>query len=102
MATFDTNVDYTESRAVQINVVTWVLTGLATIAVGLKLFNRLDKKLAGWDDLFISLSMVTSHLFMFISALSDKGHSDNKPDWLHNGVVLGIIRARETCCSCCS
>lgn len=101
MATFDTNVDYNESRAVQINVVTWVLTGLATIAVGLKLFNRLDKKLAGWDDLFISLSMVISQPCILLSALAYNFNSDYKPDWLHNGLVLGVIRVRETCRSCC-
>lgn len=57
---FSTDVDFSESRSVEINVVGWVFTGIAIAAVGLKLFTRghIVKKL-GWDDFFIFFSMVS-------------------------------------------
>ncbi|KAJ5223650.1 hypothetical protein N7468_008192 [Penicillium chermesinum] len=60
MVNYDTNVDYSDSRTAELNSVAWVLTGAATVAVGLKLYSRLDKKLAGWDDFFIFWSMAIS------------------------------------------
>ncbi|KAJ5542362.1 hypothetical protein N7461_008365 [Penicillium sp. DV-2018c] len=57
MASFDTNVDYSETRAMDINVVGWVFTGLAMAAVALKLFARIDRKRFGWDDFFIFFSL---------------------------------------------
>lgn len=58
MASFDTNVDYSETRAAEINVIGWVFTGIAIAAVSLKLFARLDNKRFGWDDFFIFFSLV--------------------------------------------
>lgn len=60
MATFDTDVDYDETRALQINLIGWIFTGVAIVSVTLKLFTRAEivKKL-DWDDLFILFSMVS-------------------------------------------
>ncbi|KAJ5370133.1 uncharacterized protein N7496_006225 [Penicillium cataractarum] len=58
-AAFDTNVDYSETRAAEINAVGWVFTGIAIAAVFLKLFARMESKRAGWDDFFIFFSLVT-------------------------------------------
>jgi hypothetical protein len=55
---FDPNVDYSETRAAEINAIGWVFTGIAIAAVSLKLFSRVESKRAGWDDFFIFLSMV--------------------------------------------
>ncbi|CAI7616447.1 unnamed protein product [Penicillium palitans] len=60
MASFDTNVDYSETRAAEINVIGWVFTGIAIAAVSLKLFARLDNKRFGWDDFFIFFSLALS------------------------------------------
>ncbi|KAF3385187.1 hypothetical protein F1880_001821 [Penicillium rolfsii] len=57
---FDTNVDFDETRAVDINVVGWVFTGIAIAAVSLKIFTRVESKRAGWDDFFIFFSMALS------------------------------------------
>ena len=57
-AAFDTNVDYSETRAAEINAVGWVFTGIAITAVFLKLFARMESKRAGWDDFFIFFSLV--------------------------------------------
>ena len=59
MASFNTDVDFDESRGVEINVIGWVFTGIAIATVGLKLFARghIANKL-GWDDFFIFFSMV--------------------------------------------
>ncbi|KAE8143757.1 hypothetical protein BDV38DRAFT_289629 [Aspergillus pseudotamarii] len=57
MATFDTNVDFSESRAVELNVVGWVFTGVAIAAVFLKVFSRMESKRAGWDDVLIFFSL---------------------------------------------
>ncbi|KAB8272860.1 hypothetical protein BDV30DRAFT_227064 [Aspergillus minisclerotigenes] len=57
MATFDTDVDFSESRAVEINVVGWVFTGVAIAAVSLKVFSRMESKRAGWDDVLIFFSL---------------------------------------------
>ncbi|RAO64996.1 uncharacterized protein BHQ10_001008 [Talaromyces amestolkiae] len=58
MASFNTDVDFNESRGVEINVIGWVFTGIAIATVGLKLFARghMAKNL-GWDDFFIFFSM---------------------------------------------
>jgi hypothetical protein len=59
MATFDMDVDFSESRAVEINVIAWVFTGTAIATVFLKLFARAQiVKKFGWDDFFIFLSLV--------------------------------------------
>ncbi|OKP14525.1 hypothetical protein PENSUB_13877 [Penicillium subrubescens] len=57
---FDTNVDYDETRAAEINAVGWVFTGIAIAAVFLKIFTRVESKRAGWDDFFIFFSMALS------------------------------------------
>ncbi|OOQ88225.1 hypothetical protein PEBR_14369 [Penicillium brasilianum] len=57
---FDINVDYSETRAAEINTIGWVFTGIAIAAVSLKLFSRVESKRAGWDDFFIFLSMALS------------------------------------------
>ena len=60
MASFNTNVDYNESRGAEINGVGWVFTGIATVTVGLKFYARMDKtQRLGWDDFFIFLSWVS-------------------------------------------
>lgn len=58
MASFDTNVDHSETRAAEINAIGWVFTGIAIAAVSLKLLARLDSKRFGWDDFFIFFSLV--------------------------------------------
>jgi hypothetical protein len=60
MASFNEDVDFNESRGVEINVIGWVFTGIAIATVGLKLFTRghMAKNL-GWDDFFIFFSMVS-------------------------------------------
>ncbi|OGM44716.1 hypothetical protein ABOM_007358 [Aspergillus bombycis] len=57
MDTFNTDVDYSESRAAQINVVGWIFTGVAIVAVSLKVFSRMESKRAGWDDALIFFSL---------------------------------------------
>ncbi|GLI82140.1 hypothetical protein PoHVEF18_010541 [Penicillium ochrochloron] len=57
---FDTNVDYDDTRAAEINAVGWVFTGIAIAAVFLKIFTRVESKRAGWDDFFIFFSMALS------------------------------------------
>ncbi|PYI15647.1 hypothetical protein BO99DRAFT_467685 [Aspergillus violaceofuscus CBS 115571] len=58
MASFDTDVDFSESRAAEINAVAWVFTGIAIAVVALKLFARGHvAKSLGWDDFFIFFSM---------------------------------------------
>ena len=60
---FNQDVDFNETREVEINVIGWVFTGMAIATVGLKLFARghMAKNL-GWDDFFILLSMVSTRL----------------------------------------
>ncbi|KAJ5787523.1 hypothetical protein N7457_002513 [Penicillium paradoxum] len=60
MASFDTNVDHSETRGAEINVIGWVFTGIAIVAVSLKLFARIGNKQYGWDDFFIFFSMALS------------------------------------------
>ncbi|KAJ5171339.1 uncharacterized protein N7500_004122 [Penicillium coprophilum] len=60
MASFDTNVDHGETRAMEINAIGWVFTGISIAAVSLKLFARIDSKRFGWDDFFIVLSLALS------------------------------------------
>ncbi|KAJ5963833.1 uncharacterized protein N7479_003709 [Penicillium vulpinum] len=60
MASFDTNVDHSETRGAEINVIGWVFTGIAIVAVALKLFARIDSKRFGWDDFFIFFSLALS------------------------------------------
>lgn len=55
---FDTDVDFSESRARDINVIGWVFTGIAMAAVFLKIINRVGSKRFGWDDFFIFFSLV--------------------------------------------
>ncbi|KAJ5094096.1 hypothetical protein N7456_009957 [Penicillium angulare] len=62
MSSFDTNVDYSESRAAEINTIGWVFTGIAIAVVALKIFSRVDSKRAGWDDFFIFFSLALSIL----------------------------------------
>ncbi|PYH80047.1 hypothetical protein BO82DRAFT_120123 [Aspergillus uvarum CBS 121591] len=58
MASFDTDVDFSESRAAEIHAVAWVFTGIAIAVVALKLFARGHvAKSLGWDDFFIFFSM---------------------------------------------
>lgn len=64
MASFDTDVDHSESRAAEVNAIGWVFTGVAIAAVSLKLFARIDSKRFGWDDFFIFLSLVRKTLQM--------------------------------------
>ncbi|KAJ6017399.1 hypothetical protein N7451_000778 [Penicillium sp. IBT 35674x] len=59
-SSFDTDVDFSESRAREINVIGWVFTGIAMAAVFLKLLNRVGSKRLGWDDFFIFFSLALS------------------------------------------
>jgi hypothetical protein len=61
MATFKTDVDFSQSRAVEINVVGWVFTGIGIATVILKITARQIVKKLGWDDFFIFFSMVYAH-----------------------------------------
>lgn len=58
---FNQDVDFNDTREVEINVVGWVFTGIAIATVGLKLFARgyMAKNL-GWDDFFIVFSIVST------------------------------------------
>ncbi|KAL4921360.1 hypothetical protein BDW62DRAFT_219511 [Aspergillus aurantiobrunneus] len=60
MATLKTDVDFSESRAVEVNVVGWVFTGLAIGTVGLKVTARHMVRRLGWDDFFIFFSLALS------------------------------------------
>ncbi|KUL91859.1 hypothetical protein ZTR_01311 [Talaromyces verruculosus] len=55
---FNQDVDFNETREVEINVIGWAFTGIAIASAGLTLFARghMAKNL-GWDDFFIFLSM---------------------------------------------
>lgn len=67
MASFNTDVDFNESRGVEINVIGWVFTGIAIATVGLKLFTRgRIAKTLGWDDFFIFFSMVSTSVAAMI------------------------------------
>jgi hypothetical protein len=60
MATAATNVDFTESRGAEVNVIAWVFTGIAIATVSLKLFARVQtSNRLGWDDFFIFFSLVS-------------------------------------------
>lgn len=62
--TFDTNVNFDDSRQEMAHAVAWIFTGIAVIAVILKLFTRVDRfNKLGWDDFFLAFSAVrvTSH-----------------------------------------
>lgn len=62
MAGINTDVDFSESRAAELNSVGWVFTGAAIAAVVLKLFARVEiVKRVGWDDFFIFFSLVSKH-----------------------------------------
>ena len=69
---FDENVDYSESRQAMAHAVAWVFTGIAVVAVILKLFTRVDRfhKL-GWDDFFIVFSTVCAEEFSHCSKMDD-------------------------------
>ncbi|KAJ5881366.1 uncharacterized protein N7529_000038 [Penicillium soppii] len=60
MAAFDTNVDFSESRAGEIHSIGWIFTGVAMAAVFLKLFTRMESSRIGWDDFFIFFSLAIS------------------------------------------
>ncbi|KAJ5501177.1 hypothetical protein N7453_005994 [Penicillium expansum] len=60
MASFDTDFNYNESRAAEINAIGWAFTGVAIAAVSLKLFARIDSKRFGWDAFFIFFSLALS------------------------------------------
>ncbi|KFY43096.1 hypothetical protein V495_04169 [Pseudogymnoascus sp. VKM F-4514 (FW-929)] len=61
MATATTNVDFTESRGAEVNVIAWVFTGIAIATVSLKLFARVQtSNRLGWDDFFIFFSLALS------------------------------------------
>lgn len=56
-----TTVDMSADQGVLINTVAWLFTGIAIVAVSLKLFTRSQTvKILDWDDFFIFLSMVRS------------------------------------------
>ncbi|KAL4946433.1 hypothetical protein BDV06DRAFT_182541 [Aspergillus oleicola] len=57
MATLKTDVDFSESRAVEVNVVGWVFTGTAIATVALKVAARHMVRRLGWDDFFIFFSL---------------------------------------------
>ncbi|KAL6228725.1 hypothetical protein BDW75DRAFT_226373 [Aspergillus navahoensis] len=54
------DVELSKSRAVEVNVVGWVFTGIAIATVGLKLTARQMVKRLGWDDFFIFFSLALS------------------------------------------
>lgn len=57
---FDTNVDFSENRQALAHAIAWTFTGIAVIAVILKLITRVDRfKKLGWDDFFIAFSAVS-------------------------------------------
>jgi len=57
---FKMDVDFNESRQVEIHLVAWICTAIALVVVALKLFARARiVKIIGWDDFFIFLSMVS-------------------------------------------
>lgn len=58
MSGLKTDVDFSESRAVKVNVVGWVFTGFAIATVGLKVTARHMVRRLGWDDFFIFFSTV--------------------------------------------
>ncbi|KAL4949631.1 hypothetical protein BDW69DRAFT_173915, partial [Aspergillus filifer] len=57
MATLKTDVDFSESRAMEVNVVGWVFTGTAMATVALKVAARHIVRRLGWDDFFIFFSL---------------------------------------------
>ncbi|KAK8085555.1 hypothetical protein PG997_006826 [Apiospora hydei] len=58
---FKTDVDFNESRQLEINLVAWICTGVAIAVVFFKLFVRARvTKIVGWDDFFIFLSLALS------------------------------------------
>jgi hypothetical protein len=57
MTTPDASINTTESRAVEVNVVAWVFTGIAIATVGLKLAARQIVNRVGWDQFFIFFSL---------------------------------------------
>lgn len=53
------NVDLNESRQTEVLVVAWVMTGLAILTVGVKLFARVKiVQVVDWADFFIVFSLV--------------------------------------------
>ncbi|KAF9249454.1 hypothetical protein DTO013E5_2728 [Penicillium roqueforti] len=70
MASFNTNVDHSENRATNMNVIGWFFTGVAIATVSLKLFARIGSKRFGWDDFFIFLSMALSIIAMALVSYS--------------------------------
>jgi hypothetical protein len=95
MSSFDENVDFNESRGVEINVIGWVFTGIAIATVGLKLFARghLSNNL-GWDDFFIFFSMVStvSRKHLTTTNRSIQGLSIIATAFVSYAVTLGLGR----------
>ncbi|PKY08615.1 hypothetical protein P168DRAFT_314687 [Aspergillus campestris IBT 28561] len=61
MAALNTNVDFSETRGPEVNIVGWVFTGVAIVAVFLRLYARVKiVKRVGWDDFFIVFSLILS------------------------------------------
>ena len=59
MVALNTNVDFSETRGPEVNIVGGVLTGVAIVAVLLRLYARVEVvKRVGWDDFFIVFSLV--------------------------------------------
>lgn len=86
-----------ESRQTEVLTVAWVMTGTATLIVGIKLFARVKiVRAIGWDDFFIFFSLVRPP--HFVVAAYDI-HSDYlqvlsiiASSFVHYGVVLGFGR----------
>lgn len=101
---FDTDVDFSETRAAEINAIGWVFTGIAIAAVFLKVFSRVESKRAGWDDFFIFFSLVwrsdgqenENGAFLTCYSTGFEYHRDCIC------LLLGHFGVRETyCCSGC-
>ncbi|PLN85529.1 hypothetical protein BDW42DRAFT_183028 [Aspergillus taichungensis] len=61
MAALNTNVDFSETRGPAVNIIGWVFTGVAIVAVFLRLYARVEVvKRVGWDDFFIVFSLILS------------------------------------------
>jgi hypothetical protein len=60
MTTVASDMNLSESRGTEINVIAWVFTGIAIATVSLKLFARAQSaNRLGWDDFFIFFSLVS-------------------------------------------
>ncbi|OJJ64699.1 hypothetical protein ASPSYDRAFT_39450 [Aspergillus sydowii CBS 593.65] len=79
MSGLKTDVDFSESRAVKVNVVGWVFTGIAIATVGLKVTARHMVRRLGWDDFFIffstGLSIIAAALVSYAVTLGLGRHT---------------------------